>query len=95
MLSLILDPIGLMAILWLVARHNADFEFSTVFFVTLGLTLATFLIALAIGIFAVIPLFGLCVWALMKFCYTTLGQALIATTIFVAYKIGYGLLLFR
>ena len=59
MLSLFLDPVALLLILWAVAGQNAQLEYTTLFYVALGYTLGRLVINAAltshIGKFTVVP----------------------------------------
>lgn len=82
----------LAAILYIVARHEADFEFSKVAMVVAGITLGTFLIdALLtpkIGLFSVIPSIAFVTYMVVKFCWVRVWKGLIVTIIFIAINIG-------
>jgi hypothetical protein len=94
MFGLFLNAAILYLIVWLVARHTAELEFWVMFLIALGVGLAGWGIGLALGggyltLLGLIPVLGLLVFLLMKFCYISLQQALIASGIYFAYQIGY------
>ncbi len=91
MIGLFLDPAILCLLLYLFARHNAEFDFLRVFFITLGIGVggAVIFMALApsIGLLSLIPVFLLALFLLMKFCYVSLKQGVIILSVFVILKI--------
>jgi hypothetical protein len=91
--ALFIDPLVLMVTLWAVARHNAEYSYPTLLLISIGLAIVGIVLSFLIGLFAVIPLFGLMLWVLMRFCYVTLTQALIVTAIFIAFKIALAIVL--
>lgn len=97
MLQLFLDPLILMALLWLVARDNADLEFSTLFFVALGIGLGSAIVGNildpVLGAFSVVPAMAVAVFILMKFCSTTLKQSLIVVILLGIWHIAFSLAL--
>jgi len=94
--TLFLHPLVLCGLLWLIARHNAEFSFARVFFVALGIGLAGIVAGAALGpglgLLALLVMAGVCVYFLMKFCYTTLGQALATTGLYFVYQVAFVLL---
>jgi hypothetical protein len=80
----------------IVGRSNTDFDFPRMFFIALGVGL--FAAALnafvpgAPGVVAIVAACGLLAYLLMH-CGLTLQQALIVTGLYVAYQIGFALLI--
>jgi hypothetical protein len=97
MLSLILDPLVLMFIMYLVARHEADLEFPKIFLICFLVSVVVFVVSLAIGPLAIIVYALLLPWALFHFCCLRWKMAFLVFGIFFAYqilfKIVFGLLL--
>ncbi len=95
MIMLFLNPLILMALVWAVSRKSAELEFSTMFFVSLGISLGsmaiTHLAGEALGIFTLIPIAVLTAFLVMRFCYTSLAHAAIVAALFIATQIVLGL----
>lgn len=97
MIGLVLNPVVLLILLWLVARHEAELEFSVIFLVSLGIGLGSMAIshvlAPYLGMFTLIPIAMLAIYLLMRFCHTSLQRSAIVVGLFIAYQIGFALLL--
>ncbi|MDP3980563.1 MAG: hypothetical protein Q8Q33_04010 [Chlamydiota bacterium] len=85
MLELLLSPLLLMFSLWLVARHDSELAYVNLFFVNIG-------IFLCVGIlnYFLFPIVGRYVWlmdiriivtVLVKFCYVSIIQAILAVIV--------------
>jgi hypothetical protein len=92
-------PIGFFlqaAILWIilfiVARHDADRSYSTLFFISLGISVVAFVSSIYIPQFTLIVTAIVCVLALRRFCKMEWLRAVIATVIFVAWMIVWPIL---
>ena len=96
MLSLFIDPAVLCVLLYIITKGEAEADFGRVFFVSLGIGLgaAAIVAALgaALGLLALIPVFALGVFMLMKFCYASLPQSAAVLGIFAVYKIAISIL---
>ena len=96
MLILIVSPIVLCILLYAIARHNAEFNILTTFFVSVGIGIGCLIANQVAGESLILVLLldlvvaGLLIW---KFCYTTILQTVIVTTAFVAYLVFAPLLL--
>ncbi len=99
MIALVLHPLVLCAILYLVSRGTAEADFPRVFFLSLGIGLASSLLGLVLGetlgVLTVIPVLAIAVFALMKYCYVTLNQALLTVAVFFGYLVAFQLLAAR
>jgi len=98
-IPLVLHPLVLCAILYLVSRGTAEADFPRVFFLSLGIGLASSLLGHVLGdvlgILTVIPLLAIAVFGLMKYCYVTLNQALISIAVFFGYLVAFRVLAAR
>ena len=85
-LTVAMHALIIMGLLWLFARHEADFEYSTVFLVVVGIILGGFLIVMSLtkylGIFVVIPIFLYVCFLLVKFCWVPWPKGLLITFLF-------------
>jgi len=89
MIAVFVNPVILCVLLYLVARHNAEYDFGTVFFVSLGITIAGWFFVAFVG--PIIGLVGQLVLAgylLVRFCYVTLKQAVIVLAAFLACQVA-------
>lgn len=85
------------AILWvivaLVASKRGETSYSTLFYVSLGVSLVTFVVGLCQPglVFFVTPV--ICVLAIQKFCYIGWTRSIVATVLYMAAITGWGFLL--
>jgi len=97
MIGLFIHPLVLCAILYVVSRGNAAADFPRVFFVALGIGIASAFVRATLGetlgVLTVIPVLAIALFLLIKFCYVSLTQGLIAVAVFFGYLIGFGLLM--
>ncbi len=88
MITLLLSPIIVMALLWLLARHEAELSYYIIFFVVAGVSLAAFLAGLAspwlgLGVYVIgLP------FAIARWCYVSLPKAALVTFLFIVIQIG-------
>ncbi len=82
-----------MGALWLVARHEAELSFPRILLLSVGITVLSLLLSLAIGAFALPLIIAATAYGLVRFCYVTWTQAWIVTGIYLATQIGLSLLL--
>jgi hypothetical protein len=98
MIALLLNPLVLLVLVWLVARDSAEIDFGRMFFIALGVGLAGFAVGMVVddgylALLATLPVLGLLVFLLMKYCGVTLQQALVVTGLYFAYQIGFAVLM--
>lgn len=75
MLGIIITAALLSLIMFLVARHEADYSFPKVLLISLGVGIVNFALSLGVGsLIALIVTLGLLVWALHQFCYLRWGM---------------------
>ena len=89
MITFLISPLVLCALLYLFARRNADYNILTTFFVAVGIAVGSFIISHALAatlgffiFFLILLLSGFLIW---KFCYTTVPQTIVVTILFVAF----------
>ncbi len=88
MLGLLVSAAVLCLIMFVVARHEADYSFPKVILISFCLGLCNFVLSLAVGPWiALVIVVGLTVWALHQFCYLRWGMAGIVTAIYIAVQI--------
>jgi hypothetical protein len=87
MLGFFLYPAILWLVLFFVARHDANRSYSTLFFVSLGITIVAFVSSIYIPQFTIIVTPIICVLALKQFCYMGWLRAIIATILFLGWMI--------
>jgi hypothetical protein len=82
-------------LLYIVARHEADFSFQKVAMVVAGITLAAVLLDAIlkpyIGYFSAIPIAVASAALIVRFCWVNWPKAILVTAIFLAINIGLGL----
>jgi hypothetical protein len=87
MIALVLNPLVLIALMWLLARHEADMSYLKVFGIVFAISIIALLLALVhplvgmLGYLILIPL------ALHRFCYVRLTRALAITGLFIVWQI--------
>lgn len=83
----------LCGLLYLIARHEADYEYPTVMLTTVGITAGNFMLGVLLFpkiSFFVLPLIFLFTWwMLMKFCWVPWHKGLLVTFLFFAITIAY------
>lgn len=92
MLGFFIAPAFLWLILFLIARHQGERSYSTLFFVSLGITLVAFVCDIYIPQFAIIIVPIVCVLAIQKFCYIGWIRSIIATILYVGWMIVWPIL---
>lgn len=82
----------LCALLYLVARHEADFQFAKVAIVTAGITLGSFFIEVLlvdrIGLWTVFPIIAFILFMIVKFCWVSFWKGLVVTVLFMTFNIA-------
>jgi len=92
MIGLFLNPVILWLILFIVARHDAERSYSTLFFVSLGISVVALITTIYVGQFAIIISPIVCVLALKQFCNLGWLRAMLATILFVGWMITWPIL---
>jgi hypothetical protein len=85
----------LWVILFVVARHDANRSYSTLFVVSLGIGVVAFVSSIYIPQFTIVITPLVCVLALRQFCYMGWLRAIIATILFVAWMIVWPILFYH
>ena len=91
MLSLLINPLVLMLLLWLFARHEAELSYVKLLCIFAGITLLVLVVA------SQNPIIGLTVYvvlipiALVRYCFVSLSKAIVITVIFLAWQVAYNL----
>jgi hypothetical protein len=98
MLGLFLNAAVLCVLVWLVARGTADISFGRMFLIALGVGVANVVAGMIVGggylaLLASIPVLGLLIFLLMKYCCVTLQQALLVTGLYFIYQVCFAILL--
>ena len=98
-LNLLITSALLSTIMYLVAKHEADYSLPKVIIMTVGISICSLLAtALAGPWVALIITLGVTVWALHQFCYLRWKMAWLITGIFIITQVIFNLvkgLLFR
>jgi hypothetical protein len=81
----------LCAIMWVVARHEAEIDFKVVLLICLGTALLGLFIPASAGLGRPVIIFAALAWALEKFCNLSWPKAILVTVIYVAASIGLAL----
>jgi hypothetical protein len=89
--ALVLHPLVLCLLVWLVARSTAEIGFGRMFLIALVVGVIGAALSAAVGdylgLLTLIPVGGLLIYLLMKYCAVTLPQALLVTGLYFAYQI--------
>ena len=80
-----LAPAILWVILFFVGRHQGDTSYSTLFYVSLGVTIVSWAAAIYVPQLALIITPLVCVLAVQKFCYIGWLRSIIATILYTAW----------
>ena len=88
MIGIFLSAAMLCGIMYVVARHEAEYDFVHVLLVAAGLFVGNLILGVAIGEFAVIVMYFVTAWVLQKYCYLQWGKSFVVTTIYYAIQIG-------
>jgi hypothetical protein len=95
MAGIAISALLLCVIMFVVARHEADYSLPKVLMVSAGISIVSLLLSMAIGLLAVPVIIGLTMWALHEFCFLRWSRAAIVTGIYIACQIGISLALRR
>ncbi len=83
----VFDVLILWLVLFLVARQQADLDFSRILIVTVGIGLGALIIDLAlspfIGAYSILAALLFAIYILMRFCYISLPRAVIALAVWI------------
>ena len=91
LLGLVLNAAALCVIVYLVTRGTAEIDFVTMVIIALAISVAGFFLGRLAGdpyvaTALTIPLMLLLTFLLMKYCYTTLKQAIISSVLFFVWQ---------
>ena len=87
MFTFFINPAVLWVILFLVARKQGDTSYLTLFYVSMGITILAFVLALYVRPYAIYILPVVCVLAIQKFCYVGWLRSIVASVLFMAWVI--------
>jgi len=82
----------LYVILLFVGRHQGDTSYSTLFYISLGVSIVAFVSAIYIPQFAIVVTSLVCILAIQKFCYIGWIRSIVATILYVAWMIVWPIL---
>ena len=91
MLALLINPLIVMFLLWLFARHEAELSYAKLLCIVAGITLFVLLVASQKPILGLIAYVVLIPIALVRFCFVSLSKASVITVLFLAWQIAYNL----
>lgn len=92
MLEIIISAVILCAVIYLIARHEAEISLPIILIITVGVSMAGAVLSLLLG-----PWIGLLLtlallsWALYRFCYLPWPKAVIVTVVYLITNIGLSL----
>ena len=92
MLGFFIAPAFLWLILFFVARDQGDTSYSTLFFVSLGISVVALVSSIYIPQFAIIVVPIVCVLAIHKFCYIGWLRSIIATVLYMVFLTAWSVL---
>jgi hypothetical protein len=92
MLGFFIAPAILWIILFLIARHQGDTSYSTLFFVSLGITIVALVSSIYLPQFAIIVVPIVCVLAIQKFCNIGWLRSIIATVLYMVFLTAWSVL---
>jgi uncharacterized membrane protein len=90
-----LAPAILWIILFIIARNHGDRSYLTLFYVSLGVTVISWVSAICIPHFTIIVVPIVCVLAIQKFCYIGWFRSIIATILYTVWLIVWPILFNR
>ena len=94
MFGVIITAALLCLIMFVLARHEADYSFPKVALIALGLGLCNLVLTLLAGdLIALVVVLGLMVWALHQFCYLRWGMAGLVTVTYLVCRLVLGLVI--
>lgn len=91
MLALLINPLIVMFLLWLFARHEAELSYVRIFLVISVLTIVVFLIGIQHPLVALVCYIVLLPIAITRFLYVTLPKAIIVTVLFLVWQLLFNL----
>lgn len=89
MITAAISAFFLCVILFLVARHEADYSLPKVIIISLGLTLVNMVFSIAAGLWVFPVVLFTTAWCVQKFCYLEWGKASIVSALYVLCMLGY------
>ncbi len=89
MLGLVLHPLALLLLMWIVARHDAEFSFFTTLLVVVGVGVCAAVLGILHPLLGLVGYIVLLPLALVRFCYLSLPQASIVTGLFLVWLIAF------
>ena len=93
MLGVLFIAIILSGSLWVIARHDADFNFWKILLISFVYSIASNLAIATIGLLGIpLALAGL-IWAIVRWCYVSILQAVIVSGILLVVQILIAVLL--
>lgn len=92
MLGFFIAPAILWVVLFFIARHQGDTSYSTLFFVSLGVTVVALVSSIYIPQFAIILTPVVCVLAIKRFCCIGWLRSIIATVFYMVWMIVWPLI---
>lgn len=91
-LFIVTQALVLMGLLYVFARQEADFEFSTTVLVMCGIiagnAMLIMLLVERLGLFVAIPSFFFTCWVIVKFCWVSWPKGLLITALFFVLSLG-------
>ena len=94
MIGIIISAAFLCVIMYMEAKHEADYSFPKVLLISIGLSICNIILSIMLGPWiALIIVLGLTVWALHQFCYLRWSMAGIVTGLYIAAQIVLGIIL--
>jgi hypothetical protein len=87
MLALVINPLIIMFLLWMFARHEAELSYINILLVTLGLTMLALLIGFQYRFMGLVVYIALLPMALTRFCYVSFLKASIVTVLFLGWQL--------
>jgi len=70
-------------------KQGGDTSYVTLFYVSLGITLVAFALALFVPTYAIFILPVVCAWAIQKFCSIGWLRSIVATILFMAWVVSW------
>jgi hypothetical protein len=92
MLGILISAALLCAIMFVLARHEAEIDFKIVLLICLGVSVLNLFTYKALGYLAIPITLVVLAWALQKFCYLSWAKAFLVTIVYVVASTGISLL---
>lgn len=93
MLGLLISAGILCAVMYFIAKEEAEIQYGVVILICLGVSILSYILGRTLHYFSIPIVIGALAWALHQFCYLRWPKAILVTLVYQAVGIGIGILL--